>query len=43
MSETGKKSAVSGAADLPPDRKNSYSREELLQCARGELFDPDSA
>ena len=32
------------AADaLPQDRKNAYSREELLQCARGELFDPDSA
>lgn len=29
--------------DLPPGRKNSYSYEELLQCARGELFDPDSA
>ena len=29
-------------AGLPPDRKNSYSFEELLQCARGELFSPDS-
>jgi len=28
---------------LPADRKNAYSYEELLQCARGELFDPDSA
>lgn len=28
---------------LPPDRKNAYSHEELMQCARGELFDPDSA
>lgn len=27
----------------PPGRKTSYSYEELLQCARGELFDPDSA
>lgn len=27
----------------PPDRKNAYSRDELLACARGELFDPDSA
>lgn len=27
----------------PPGRKNSYSREELLACARGELFEPDSA
>ena len=28
---------------LPPGRKNAYSRDELLACARGELFDPDSA
>lgn len=28
---------------LPPGRKHSYTREELLACARGELFDPDSA
>jgi 3-hydroxyacyl-[acyl-carrier protein] dehydratase/trans-2-decenoyl-[acyl-carrier protein] isomerase len=42
-SEPGKKSVTSGVADLPPDRKTSYGREELLQCARGELFDPDSA
>ncbi len=28
---------------LPPDRKNAYSFEELMQCARGELFGPDSA
>ena len=27
----------------PPGRKNSYDYEELMQCARGELFDPDSA
>ncbi len=27
----------------PPDRKNAYSYEELLKCARGKLFDPDSA
>jgi len=27
----------------PPDRKNDYSYEELLQCAHGVLFDPDSA
>jgi 3-hydroxyacyl-[acyl-carrier protein] dehydratase/trans-2-decenoyl-[acyl-carrier protein] isomerase len=43
MSETGKRSVTPGAAELPPDRKNSYSRDELLACARGELFDPDSA
>lgn len=29
--------------ELPAGRKNAYDREELLQCARGELFDPDSA
>ncbi len=28
---------------LPPGRQNSYNRDELLACARGELFDPDSA
>lgn len=28
---------------LPPDRKSAYSFEELMQCARGELFDPNSA
>ena len=28
---------------LPPDRKSSYDRDGLLACARGELFDPDSA
>jgi 3-hydroxyacyl-[acyl-carrier protein] dehydratase/trans-2-decenoyl-[acyl-carrier protein] isomerase len=28
---------------LPPGRQSSYSYEELLQCGRGELFDPDSA
>jgi 3-hydroxyacyl-[acyl-carrier protein] dehydratase/trans-2-decenoyl-[acyl-carrier protein] isomerase len=32
-----------GGETLPPGRKNEYGREELLQCARGELFDPDSA
>jgi 3-hydroxyacyl-[acyl-carrier protein] dehydratase/trans-2-decenoyl-[acyl-carrier protein] isomerase len=26
----------------PPGRKTSYDYDELLQCARGELFDPDS-
>ena len=29
--------------DCPPGRQTSYSYDELLQCARGELFDPDSA
>jgi 3-hydroxyacyl-[acyl-carrier protein] dehydratase/trans-2-decenoyl-[acyl-carrier protein] isomerase len=28
---------------LPADRQSSYNYEELLQCGRGELFDPDSA
>lgn len=32
-----------GGDALPPGRKNEYSRDELLQCARGELFDPESA
>ena len=35
--------SAAGRDSLPPGRKNEYSREELLQCARGELFDPDSA
>jgi 3-hydroxyacyl-[acyl-carrier protein] dehydratase/trans-2-decenoyl-[acyl-carrier protein] isomerase len=30
-------------ASCPAGRKTSYSRDELLACARGELFDPDSA
>lgn len=30
------------ANGLPADRRNSYSFEELMQCARGELFDPES-
>ncbi len=34
---------TSSPDDCPPGRKTSYSYEELLQCARGELFDPDSA
>jgi 3-hydroxyacyl-[acyl-carrier protein] dehydratase / trans-2-decenoyl-[acyl-carrier protein] isomerase len=42
MSETNKPSGSPGAATLPPDRKNAYDRDELLACARGELFDPDS-
>jgi 3-hydroxyacyl-[acyl-carrier protein] dehydratase/trans-2-decenoyl-[acyl-carrier protein] isomerase len=32
-----------GPDGCPPGRKTSYNYEELLQCARGELFDPDSA
>jgi len=27
--------------DIPPDRKKTYTREELEKCARGELFGPD--
>jgi 3-hydroxyacyl-[acyl-carrier protein] dehydratase/trans-2-decenoyl-[acyl-carrier protein] isomerase len=27
----------------PPGRQNAYSREQLLQCAHGVLFGPDSA
>jgi 3-hydroxyacyl-[acyl-carrier protein] dehydratase / trans-2-decenoyl-[acyl-carrier protein] isomerase len=37
------KSATKPAVPLPPGRKNAYSRDELLACGRGELFDPDSA
>lgn len=36
------KPAHSGSA-LPPDRKNAYSYDDLMACAKGELFDPDSA
>jgi len=28
---------------IPPGRQSSYNRDELLACARGELFYPDSA
>ena len=36
--------AASGDPDgCPPGRKTSYEYEELIQCARGELFDPESA
>ncbi len=31
------------ANGLPAGRKNTYGYEELLQCARGELFGPESA
>lgn len=34
--------ADSTEAGCPPGRKTSYEYEELLQCARGELFDSDS-
>ena len=27
---------------LPADRKNAYNYEELLSCANGTLFSPDS-
>ena len=40
MTDTGISTAANG---LPAGRKNAYSYDELLQCARGELFDPDSA
>lgn len=32
-----------GPDGLPPGRQSSYNRDELLACARGELFYPDSA
>ena len=37
------KSATKPGVQLPPGRKNSYTRDELLACGRGELFDPDSS
>lgn len=40
MAEASKNSEPDG---LPPRRQHSYSRDELLACARGELFDPESA
>ncbi len=33
----------SGPDGVPPARQNSYDYDELLACARGELFHPDSA
>jgi 3-hydroxyacyl-[acyl-carrier protein] dehydratase/trans-2-decenoyl-[acyl-carrier protein] isomerase len=40
MAEASKNTDLDG---LPPGRQNSYNRDELLACARGELFHPDSA
>jgi 3-hydroxyacyl-[acyl-carrier protein] dehydratase/trans-2-decenoyl-[acyl-carrier protein] isomerase len=40
MSNTDKQSANDG---LPADRKNSYDYDDLIRCAEGELFDPESA
>lgn len=34
---------TSGVDALPADRKNSYTYDELIACAKGELFHPDSA
>ena len=34
---------LAGLGQLPPGRQNSYDRDALLACARGELFDRDSA
>jgi len=39
MTDQNKNSAENG---LPADRKSSYNYDELLACARGELFDPES-
>ena len=33
---------LAGLEQLPPGRQNSYDHEELLACARGELFQKDS-
>ena len=40
MAEASKTADLGG---VPSGRQSSYDREELLACARGELFDPDSA
>lgn len=38
------KSEILASPDgCPPGRQTAYSHEDLLACARGELFDPDSA
>ena len=39
MTDPIKQHALNG---LPADRKNSYEYDELIRCARGELFNPDS-
>ena len=39
MSIADRNAALDG---LPADRKNSYDYDDLLKCARGELFDPES-
>ena len=39
MTEANNNKAADG---LPADRRNSYNYDDLMQCARGELFDPDS-
>jgi len=38
-----KSETSSGEDGCPPGRQTVYSREELLACAHGELFHPDSA
>ena len=40
MTQTDENSAADGC---PPGRKNAYDYDELIACARGELFSPDSA
>jgi 3-hydroxyacyl-[acyl-carrier protein] dehydratase/trans-2-decenoyl-[acyl-carrier protein] isomerase len=32
-----------GSVGCPPGRQTAYNRDELLACAHGELFDPESA
>jgi 3-hydroxyacyl-[acyl-carrier protein] dehydratase/trans-2-decenoyl-[acyl-carrier protein] isomerase len=38
-----KSNTQSTSGEVPPDRRNSYDRDELLRCGHGKLFDPDSA
>ena len=40
MAESSKSPDPDG---LPPGRQRSYNRDELLSCARGELFGLDNA
>jgi 3-hydroxyacyl-[acyl-carrier protein] dehydratase/trans-2-decenoyl-[acyl-carrier protein] isomerase len=40
MTDTESPTSLAGC---PPGRQTAYGREELLACARGELFGPDSA
>ena len=38
----GNSSQATGTVALPDDRKNAYGYDDLIRCANGELFDPES-